>query len=178
MSAKFFLLPLLLSASVLLAQTPPLAPLPPDGFVTLDQIVSDFSTQPDAAAQKYNGARVLVYGRVGSVQKSDDIDGNPLVAFLQLASNPTPDVKCVFDDGDIPSENVSINSDQTQVTIAKRNDETGALDDKRPFLIVGQNVGIHGTFSRFTAGDVVLHNSRKVSPEKLAEALQQNGIKP
>jgi len=175
MMAKF-LLPLILSASAVFAQSSALAPLPPDGFVTLEQIVSDFSSQPDAAAQKYNGARVLVYGRVGSVKQSDDINGNPLVAYLQLASNPTPDVKCVFDDGDIPSQNISINSDQTQVTIAKRNDEDGALHDKRPFLIVGQNVGIHGTFSRFTAGDVVLHNSKKVSPEKLAEALQQNGI--
>jgi hypothetical protein len=175
MSAKFFLLPLLLSATALFAQTPPLAPLPPDGFVTLQQVVSDFSTQPEAAAQKYNGARILVYGRVGVVEKSDDINGNPLVTYLQLANNPTPDVKCVFDDGDIPSENVSINSDQTQVTVAKRNDE-GAIHDKHPFLIVGQNVGIHGTFTRFTAGDVVLHNARKVTGEKLDAALKANGV--
>lgn len=176
---KHALLVLFLSTTALFAQAPALTPLPPDGFVTLDQIVSDFSTQPDAALKKYQGQRILVYGRVGQVEKSDDSEGNPLTVYLQLAQNPTPDVKCVFGISDIPragqNAQVQVSEDGTEAVLAHRNEE-GTINWQRPFIEEGQNVGIRGTFDNFVAGDIVLKDSRKLRPETLMKVLQEHGI--
>ncbi len=171
---------LLLPAAALFAQTPaPLAPLAPDGFVTLSQIVSEFAAQPDAAAQKYNGQRILIYGRVGQVEQSDDIEGNPLVIFLQLPNQTTPDVRCIFTLADIPewgqNATVQISEDGSQAVISHRNQQ-GNVNKDHVFAVVGQNQGIHGTFDRFVAGDIVLKNCKKANPEKLADILKQNAV--
>lgn len=173
------LLLLLATTAGLFAQAPALPALPPDGFVTLDQVVSDFSSQPDAALKKYQGQRVLVYGRVGQVKKSDDSEGNPLTVFLQQAANPTPDVKCVFETNAIPKREqdaqVEISDDGTEAVIAHRNQE-GNISWQRPFIEEGQNVGIRGTFDNFVAGDVVLKECRKLRPETLMKVLKEHGI--
>lgn len=171
---------LLATAAVLHAQNPPaLAPLPPDGFVTLQQIVNDFATQPDAALQKYNGMRLLVYGRVGQLEQSDDSEGNPLTAYLQIPNNPTPDVKCVFTPADVPAgyqdAQVQISEDGTQASIFHRNFQ-GNLTRERPFLTTGQNIGVHGTFDNFVAGDIILKDCRRVGPERMMQILQEHGI--
>lgn len=175
---KHAFLVLFLTATGLFAQAP-LAPLPPDGFVTLEQIVNEFSTQPDAALKKYQGQRVLVYGRVGQVEKSDDSEGNPLTVFLQLAQNPTPDVKCVFGISAIPKREqdaqVEVSEDGTEAVIAHRNEE-GNINWQRPFIEEGQNVGIRGTFDNFVAGDIILKDSRKLRPEFLMKVLREHGI--
>lgn len=174
-----FLLLTLATCTAVFAQTPALPPLPPDGFVTLQQIIGDFAAQPEAAAQKYQGQRVLVYGRVGQVAQSDDAEGNPLDVFLQLPNNPTPDVKCVFTLAELPGwaqdSQVVIPDDGSQAVISRRNAE-GEVKDQRPFVIVGENVGIHGTFDRFVAGDIILKDAKKVGPEKLREVLNEHGI--
>ncbi|MBN8711750.1 MAG: hypothetical protein BGO12_07055 [Verrucomicrobia bacterium 61-8] len=169
---KLFLLPLLLSAASVFAQAQ-LPPLPSSGFVTLDQIVSEFATQPDAALQKYNGQRIAVYGRVGQVEKSDDIDGNPLVAYLQRANNPSPDVKCVFSSDDVPTTNVMISDDQSQAIIFRRNSD-GQLTEQRPFIVVGENVVIRGTFSNYVAGDVVLKDTHLLKKEEAKKLIGEN----
>lgn len=169
---KLFLLPLLLSATSLFAQAQ-LPPLPPSGFVTLDQIVNEFSTQPDAALQKYNGQRIAVYGRVGQVEKSDDTEGNPLVAYLQRADNPSPDVKCVFSADDVPTTNVMISDDQSQAIIFHRNSE-GQLTEQRPFIVVGQNVVIRGTFSNYVAGDIVIKETHLLKKEEAKKLIEEN----
>src|SRR5262249_46584824 len=129
--------------------------------------------------QKYQGQRILVYGRIGQVAQANDSEGNPLNVFLQLANNPTPDVKCIFTLADIPGwaqdAEIQIPDDGSQAVIARRNRD-GNVSRERPFVVVGQNVGIHGTFDRFEAGDVVLKDAKKVAPEKLMEILQQHGI--
>jgi hypothetical protein len=162
------------------AQSPAaLPPLPPDGFVTLAQVVNDFSTQPDAAAQKYNGQRILVYGRVGDLAQSGDSAGNPLEIFLQLPSTSTPDVKAVFTLADIPewgqNATLQISEDGSQAVIFHRNQE-GNVTKQHVFAVEGENLGVRGTFDRFEAGDVVLKDCEKVAPEKLAPILQRNGI--
>ncbi len=176
---KILPLILLLTTAGLFAQAPALPPLPPDGFVTLQQIVSDFSAQPDAALQKYQGQRLLVYGRIGQIEKSDDSEGNPLTVYLQLAQNPTPDVKCIFGISAVPvagqDAQVEISEDGTEAVIAHRNNE-GNINWQRPYVVEGQNVGIRGTFDNFVAGDIILKDSRKVKPEKLMPILQQHGI--
>jgi uncharacterized protein (DUF2384 family) len=169
------LLPLI--ATCVFAQTPgTLAPLPPDGFVTLDQVVQDFTQQPDAALQKYNGMRILVYGRIGQVTHSDDAEGDPLTVYLQQPNNITPDVKCVFTNSGVPqSGDVVVKGSDEEADFFHRNQQ-GDITSERPIDIVGQNVGIRGTFDNFVAGDVILKDCRKVRAARLNEILAQHGI--
>lgn len=151
-----------------------LAPLPPDGFVTLQQIVQDFTNQPDDALQKYNGMRICVYGRIGKVEQSDDDDADPLAVSMQLQNQTTPDVKAYFDQDDIPGV-VDVVDDQNKATIYHR-DWAGNLSDQKSFLVGGENAAIRGTFDNFVAGDIILKNSFKLSPEALAQKLSEHGI--
>jgi len=160
-------------AGSLIAQT--LAPLPPDGFVTLAQIVNDFSTAPDAALQKYKGMRILVYGRVGQVTQSDDADGDPLTVFLQLPNQTTPDVKAVFGADDLPTTNVTVAENKSKVDVFHRNWD-GNLTSERAFIVEGENAGIRGTFDNFVAGDIVLKNSNKLQTGVLMKKLAEHGI--
>ncbi len=151
-----------------------LSPLPPDGFVTLQQIVQDFTNQPDDALQKYNGMRICVYGRIGKVEQSDDDDADPLAVTMQLQNQTTPDVKAYFDQDDIPGV-VDVVDDQNKATIYHR-DWAGNLSDQKSFLVGGENAAIRGTFDNFVAGDIVLKNSFKLSPEALSQKLSEHGI--
>jgi hypothetical protein len=176
---KLFPLALLVKATGLFAQTAQLTPLPPDGFVTLAQVVSDFSSQPEAALQKYNGQRILVYGRVGQIAQSQDSAGNPLQVFLQQANNNTPDVKCIFTLSDLPGwtqdATIQISEDGSQASVSRRGRD-GNVKDESAYFTVGENVGVHGTFDNFVAGDVVLKDCKKLRPEKLMEVLKEHGI--
>ena len=151
-----------------------LAPLPPDGFVTLQQIVQDFTNQPDDALQKYNGMRICVYGRIGKVEQSDDDDADPLAVSMQLQNQTTPDVKAYFDQDDIPGV-VDVVDDQNKATVYHR-DWAGNLSDQKSFLVGGEYAAIRGTFDNFVAGDIILKNSFKLSPEALAQKLSEHGI--
>lgn len=151
-----------------------LAPLPPDGFVTLQQIVQDFTSQPDDALQKYNGMRICVYGRVGKVEQSDDDDADPLAVTMQLQNQTTPAVKAYFDQDDIPGV-VDVVDDQNKATVYHR-DWAGNLSDQKSFIVGGENAAIRGTFDNFVAGDIILKNSFKLSPEALAQKLSEHGI--
>ncbi|MCK9588782.1 MAG: hypothetical protein WC076_13705 [Terrimicrobiaceae bacterium] len=162
-------------AGSLFAQNSPLAPLPPDGFVTLQQIVNDFSSAPDAALQKYNGMRILVYGRVGQVTQSDDADGDPLTVFMQLPNQTTPDVKAVFGTDDLPSTNVSVDPNLSKVDVFHR-DWEGNLTKEHALIVEGENTGIRGTFDNFVAGDVVLKNCNKLQAGALMKKLAEHGI--
>lgn len=161
-------------AGSLLAQNSTLAPLPPDGFVTLQQIVNDFATAQDAAMQKYNGMRVLVYGRVGDVTQSGDADGDPLTVFMQLPNQTTPDVKAVFGADDMPKNN-SVDPNATKVDVFHRNWE-GNLTKEHAFIVEGENTGIRGTFDNFVAGDIVLKNCNKLQTGVLMKKLAEHGI--
>jgi hypothetical protein len=152
-----------------------LAPLPPDGFVTLQQIVKEFADQPDEALQKYNAMRICVYGRVGKVEQSDDDDGDPVAVSMQLQNQTTPDVKAYFDQDDIPSGVVDVSDDQNKATVYHR-DWAGNLSNQKSFIVGGENAAIRGTFDNFVAGDIILKNSFKLSPEALAQKLSEHGI--
>ena len=164
---------LIASALAAFSQSP-LAPLPPDGFVTLQQIVQDFTSQPDDALQKYNGMRFCVYGRVGKVEQSDDDDADPLAVTMQLQNQTTPAVKAYFDQDDIPGV-VDVVDDQNKATIYHR-DWAGNLSDQKSFIVGGENAAIRGTFDNFVVGDIVLKNSFKLSPEALSQKLSEHGI--
>jgi hypothetical protein len=164
---------LIASALAAFSQSP-LAPLPPDGFVTLQQIVQDFTSQPDDALQKYNGMRICVYGRVGKVEQSDDDDADPLAVTMQLQNQTTPAVKAYFDQDDIPGV-VDVVDDQNKATVYHR-DWAGNLSDQKSFIVGGENAAIRGTFDNFVVGDIVLKNSFKLSPEALSQKLSEHGI--
>ena len=161
-------------AGSLLAQNSTLAPLPPDGFVTLQQIVSDFATAQDAAMQKYNGMRILVYGRVGDVTQSSDSQGDPLTVFMQLPNQTTPDVKAVFGADDMPKNN-SVDPNGSKVDVFHRNWE-GNLTKEHALIVEGENTGIRGTFDNFVAGDIVLKNCNKLQTAVLMKKLAEHGI--
>lgn len=156
------------------AQTP-LKPLPPDGFVTLAQIVGEFTSSPDAALKKYDGMRILVYGRVGQVRQSDDSNSDPLAVIMQLPSQATPDVRALFSADDIPTTNMTVANDHSQAAVFHRNWE-GVLTSERSFVAVGQNVGIRGTYDNFIAGEIVLKNCSKLSPATMLGKLREHGI--
>jgi hypothetical protein len=169
-------LSLVMAISVSAMAQDALAPLPPDGFVTLPQIVQDFSSQPDAALQKYNGMRIVVYGRVGQVTQSDDEDGDPVVVYLQLPNNPTPDVKCVFNSAGVPQGgDVNVENNDSEADFYKRN-RKGDITAERPIEVTGEMVAIRGTFDNFVAGDIVLKECRKLRPEALTKLLSAHGI--
>jgi hypothetical protein len=176
---KLLPLALLVTATSLLAQTAPLTPLPPDGFVTLAQVISDFSSQPEVATQKYNGQRILVYGRVGQIAQSQDSAGNPLQVFLQQANNTTPDVKCTFTLAELPGwtqdSTIQISEDGSQASVFRRGRD-GEAKDAKAYVTVGENIGVHGTFEGFIAGDVSLKDCKKVPTEKLMPVLKEHGI--
>ncbi len=176
---KLLPLALLVTAAGLFAQTAALSPLPPDGFVTLAQVMSDFSSQPEAATQKYNGQRLLVYGRVGQIAQSQDSAGNPLQIFLQQANDTTPDVKCTFTLADLPdwtqNAGIKVSEDGSQASMFHRNGD-GTINKEHALFTVGQTVGIHGTFDSFVAGDVGLKDCKKVATEKLMGVLKEHGI--
>ena len=161
-------------AGSLHAQNSALAPLPPDGFVTLQQLVNDFATAEDAALQKYQGMRILVYGRVGQVTQSDDAAGDPLAVFMQLPNKTTPDVKAIFGADEMPKNN-AVDPNHSKVDVYHRNWE-GNLTKEHAFIVVGENTGIRGTFDNFFLGDVVLKNCNKLQPDVLMKKLAEHGI--
>ena len=189
-----YILPLVLSASALMAQSPapsdspspspvpsitpaPLAELPVDGFITLEQIRSDFASQPEAAKQKYGGHPLLVYGRLVHLLKANDMEGAPIVGYLQNAEHPAPDVECIFAVRNIPPEkgSVELSQDQQEVFIYRR-DGKGSLTHQLPILQVGDTVGVRGTFSDANDADIILKDCRRVPETKLAEVLAAHGM--
>ena len=152
-----------------------LAPLPPDGFVTLEQIINDFATSDTQALQKYNGMRICVYGRVGQVAQADDEEGDPLAVFLQLPNRTTPDVKALFDQDFLPNSVVTVADNDSKATV-QHADWNGNLSGGSSLVVTGESIAVRGTFDNFIAGDIVLKNSFKLSPAALAKKLAEHGL--
>ncbi len=175
MKTMLSLVPVLMAAALQAYAQSPLAPLPPDGFVTLEQIVNDFATSDTQALQKYNGMRICVYGRVGQVTQADDEEGDPLAVFLQLPNRTTPDVKALFDQDFLPNSVVTVADNDSKATV-QHADWNGNLSGGTSLVVTGENIAVRGTFDNFIAGDVVLKNSFKLSPAALAKKLAEHGL--
>lgn len=159
-----------LAAATAHAQAPALAPLPPNGFVMLEQIVSDFRSNSDAALQKYGGNQVIVYGRVGQVELAGD-GMNVLNVYLQVFQDPTPDVKAVFAaDAFAQNAQVQISADQTQAIVMATN-RAGEPGASRPFATVDERLGIKGSFSAYQDGDIILKDCKKLPAEEVERLL-------
>lgn len=152
-----------------------LKPLSVSGFVTLDEIVSDFRNSPDAALQKYGGQQVIVYGRVGQLTSPDDADG-ALVVYLQQFNNTTPDVKAIFNMDNIPQHSsIEVSSDGTQATLSHRTRRTDEINANHAWISVDERIGIKGGFSGFVAGDIVIKDCRRVEKKHLEQLMQGPG---
>ena len=150
------------------AQTPGLAPLPENGWVTLEQIVGDFRSNADAALQKYGGNQVIVFGRVGKVEQPGD-GNNVLNVYLQEFNDPTPDVKAVFA-ATAFRENAQIqfSADGSQASEVVMNSEN--LPARTiPIATVDERIAIKGSFSDFQVGDIILKDCRKLTKEEVAK---------
>ena len=153
-------------AATAFAQTPQLAPLPVNGFVTLEQIVSDFRTAPDAAIQKYGGNRITVFGRVGKLEQPGD-GNNILSVYLQVFNDPTPDVKCIFaQDAFRQNAQIQISADGSQASEIMMNQENMPARTVEVATVDGR-IGVKGSFDNFAAGDIILKDCRKVSKEEI-----------
>lgn len=153
-----------------------LKPLRPDGFVTLEEIVGDFRSAPDAALQKYGGNEITVYGRVGSVSgpDSDAASGAVAVIYLQEFSNPTPDVKVLVHNDDLPENAlIRVSPDGTQAII-EHTTRIGNPKGDTPYAVVDERVAFKGGFGGFQEGDILLNNAHKV-PKKEIEAKLEGG---
>ena len=64
---------------------------------------------------------------------------------------------------------------RSKATVYHR-DWAGNLSNQQSFIVVGQVVGIRGTFDNFVAGEIILKNSYKLSAEALAKKLSEHGI--
>ncbi|MFY8267958.1 MAG: hypothetical protein ACOVLK_01035 [Terrimicrobiaceae bacterium] len=166
---------LLLVSTIAAISQPVLEPLAPDGFVTLEQIVNDFSNSETAALQKYNGMRICVHGRVGTVAPSKDSSGELLAVHMQLPDRPTPDVKALFNADFIPSPVVAVADNDTKATVYHA-DWNGNLSDQSSFIVPGVVVAIRGTFDHFVAGDIILKNSFMLAPDVLERKLSEHGL--
>ena len=95
---------------------------------------------------------------------------------MQLQNQTTPDVKAYFGPEDFPSGVVDVSDDQNKATVFHR-DWAGNLSNQKSFIVGGENSAIRGTFDNFVAGDIILKNCFKLSPEALAQKLSEHGIK-
>jgi hypothetical protein len=175
-SALLTPLVLLAMAVSLRAQNAPLAPLPDDGFVRLEQIVSDFHANPAAAEQKYHGQHLKVYGRVGEIRSGTGEAGHPLIVFLRLPGVKSPDVKCKFTADAFPNGvGVNIADDGSQASLYRHNG-SGNDVDMGAFVSKDQNVGISGAVRNYFAGDLVLTDCKKIKSDKLHALLKAHNV--
>jgi hypothetical protein len=89
---------------------------------------------------------------------------------MQLPDRTTPDVKAVFDPDFIPSSVVAVSDNDTRATVYHA-DWAGNLSNQTSFIVQGEDVAVRGTFDNFVAGDIILKNCFKLSPEALQAKL-------
>lgn len=148
---------LLLNAQETAPSPAGLEPLPEDGAVTLEQIVSDFRTDPVAADKKYGGNQITVTGRVGDVENAMEA-GYVLAVYLQEYENTTPDVKCLFARSALPEGATVSVDDTTNQALLTGDGFAGPSDEQQAFVSVDQKVSITGDYDQFIAGNIVLKN--------------------
>jgi hypothetical protein len=132
-----------------------------DNAVDWRVLATEFSQDQAAAEAKYQGQMLTVTGPVATIAQGDMTTDNPAVAIsLSTADGPGPDVKCLF-----VQENFGLNTelyvpDDGSEAIVRKRDQAGNLVSSAPWVQIGQQVTITGTFLGFDAGDIVIENCR------------------
>jgi hypothetical protein len=145
-----------------------LKPLPGNGVVPLKTIAGDFASNQMAASGKYSDRRITVIGRIAKLSKGSG-DNKVLIVTLQDASANLPAVKGEFLSGTIPQNSeLEISGDGSSAVLLSR-DRSGMILGRKPYLSLGQRVGLKGSFKEIQVGDIVLTDCALVSKQKLKE---------
>jgi len=155
MKTFFLMLVVALSVSSALAQDAP---------IDWRTIATEFSQDQAAAETKYQGRMITVSGPVSSIAEGDmTTESTPAVAvILSTADGPGPDVKCLFENGDLePNTQLSVTDDASEVLI-RTVDQIGNETGSKPFIQTGQQITVSGSYFEFDAGDIVLRHCRLV----------------
>jgi hypothetical protein len=155
MKTFFLTLVVALSVSSALAQDAP---------IDWRTIATEFSQDQAAAETKYQGRMITVSGPVSSIAEGDmTTESTPAVAvILSTADGPGPDVKCLFENGDLePNTQLSVTDDASEVLI-RTVDQIGNETGSKPFIQTGQQITVSGSYFEFDAGDIVLRHCRLV----------------
>ena len=133
-----------------------LKPLPGNGVVPLKTIAGDFASNQ------------MVIGRIAKLSKGSG-DNKVLIVTLQDASANLPAVKGEFLSGTIPQNSeLEISGDGSSAVLLSR-DRSGMILGRKPYLSLGQRVGLKGSFKEIQVGDIVLTDCALVSKQKLKE---------
>ena len=127
-------------------------------------IATEFSQDQAAAETKYQGRMITVSGPVSSIAEGDmTTESTPAVAvILSTADGPGPDVKCLFENGDLePNTQLAVSDDASEVLI-RTVDQIGNETGSKPFIQTGQQITVSGSYLEFDAGDIVLRHCRLV----------------
>jgi hypothetical protein len=143
-----------------------LDPLPEDGFISLETIIDDFDTSEAAALAKYNGMRICIHGRIGAIERAED--GKPLTVIMQSAEDSAPKVKAIFRADSIPGGGLPSAPNGAQVYDS---DWSGTISAETSSITVDEEAAIRGTFDNIVAGEIILKNCFKLSPQALADKL-------
>ena len=155
MKTFFLMLVVALSVSSALAQDAP---------IDWRTIATEFSQDQAAAETKYQGRMITVSGPVSSIAEGDmTTESTPAVAvILSTQDGPGPDVKCLFENGDLePNTQLAVNDDASEVLI-RTVDQIGNETGSKPFIQTGQQITVSGSYLEFDAGDIVLRHCRLV----------------
>jgi hypothetical protein len=127
-------------------------------------IATEFSQDQAAAETKYQGRMITVSGPVSSIAEGDmTTESTPAVSvILSTADGPGPDVKCLFENGDLePNTQLAVTDDASEVLI-RTVDQIGNETGSKPFIQTGQQITVSGSYLEFDAGDIVLRHCRLV----------------
>ena len=135
-----------------------------DAPIDWHTIAAEFSQDQAAAETKYQGRMITVSGPVSSIAEGDmTTESTPAVAvILSTQDGPGPDVKCLFENGDLePNTQLAVNDDASEVLI-RTVDQIGNETGSKPFIQTGQQITVSGSYLEFDAGDIVLRHCRLV----------------
>ncbi|MBU3666135.1 MAG: hypothetical protein FGM15_09725 [Chthoniobacterales bacterium] len=131
-------------------------------------LAAEFAQDQAAATAKYQGKLITVTGPVASIAAGDMTVDDPSVAvILSSADGPGPDVKCLFQNEDLPvGTEIYVTGDGSEAILRKK-DSAGNLTSSEPLVDVGQQIVATGSFLSYDGGDIVLQHCRldKEQPE-------------
>jgi hypothetical protein len=134
-----------------------------EGPIDWKTIATEFSQDAAAAQAKYQDKIITVTGPVSTVANGDmTLDDPCLAVTISSESGPGADVKCLFENSDLPEKaEYGMPDDGSEVVLRKR-DATGNVISTRPFVQSGQDITVTGSYVNFDAGDIVLRHCRLV----------------
>jgi hypothetical protein len=130
--------------------------------IPFSELAAEFNANSTAADQKYQGQYLKVRGRVASLSQ-DGGAGSPLSAILSAPDNDSFQIRADFSLDTLGADwaSISISDDGTQAVLVRRNRE-GTILENRPFLVVGEERVVAGSYQGFVAGAMVLRDARLV----------------